>query len=261
MRLQIRLQSCRAVAVLQQYKHSDGNTMHRAEKCQPITTAGSKFIYKYLYRACFMHARRVHLGKCSWVILFTHSLFCRYWCALFVCVNHFRIQLQTIRRIDRTVHCSLVPNDHEQFSYIYFFFWRLYFVKFDTTSVLARTTDAMEGASPNVSQQAEKDYRKQEVERCIKSLVHASQCRVVACGELQCQKMKRIVGHAKECKRKKNGGCAICKHFIALCCYHAKRCQQVRCPILYCSAIKAKLQQRFAYVKHVRLCCNHLPLV
>lgn len=130
-----------------------------------------------------------------------------------------------------------------------------------TTSVFGHTMEAMEGALPDVSQQAEKECRKQKFERCITSLVHASQCRVVDCGELQCQKLKRIIGHAKECKRKSNGGCKICKQFIALCCYHAKQCQQVRCPLLYCSAIKEKLQQRFAYVKHVRLCCNHLLMV
>lgn len=37
--------------------------------------------------------------------------------------------------------------------------------------------------------------------------------------------MKRVISHTKQCKRKTNGGCPICKQLIALCCYHAKLCQ------------------------------------
>ena len=48
----------------------------------------------------------------------------------------------------------------------------------------------------------------------------------------------------KGCKRKTNGGCPICKQLIALCCYHAKHCQENKCPVPFCLNIKQKLRQQ-----------------
>jgi E1A/CREB-binding protein len=62
--------------------------------------------------------------------------------------------------------------------------------------------------------------------------------------------MKRVVQHAKSCKRKSNQaggqapGCPICKQLIALCCYHAKHCTEAKCPVPYCINIKHKLKQQ-----------------
>lgn len=81
-------------------------------------------------------------------------------------------------------------------------------------------------------------------QRCIQSLVHACQCRDANCRLPSCQKMKRVVNHTKICKRKTNGGCPICKQLIALCCYHAKHCQETKCPVPFCSNIKYKLKQQ-----------------
>ena len=66
--------------------------------------------------------------------------------------------------------------------------------------------------------------RKKSIQRCIQSLVHACQCKDANCRLQSCQKMKRIVGHTKTCKRKTNGVCPICKQLIALCFHHAKHC-------------------------------------
>ncbi|XP_035665032.1 uncharacterized protein LOC118408375 [Branchiostoma floridae] len=88
------------------------------------------------------------------------------------------------------------------------------------------------------------EARRQSIERCIQSLVHACQCRDTSCSQPRCQKMKRLVLHTKSCKRKANGGCPICKQLIALCCYHAKHCQQQKCPVPFCVNIKHKLQQQ-----------------
>ncbi|KAK6291077.1 hypothetical protein J4Q44_G00385190 [Coregonus suidteri] len=74
------------------------------------------------------------------------------------------------------------------------------------------------------------DSRRLSIQRCIQSLVHACQCRNANCSLPSCQKMKRVVQHTKGCKRKTNGGCPICKQLIALCCYHAKHCQENKCP-------------------------------
>jgi len=63
--------------------------------------------------------------------------------------------------------------------------------------------------------------------------------------------MKRVVQHAKSCKRRTNQGgssqataCPICKQLIALCCYHAKHCNEQKCPVPYCINIKHKLRQQ-----------------
>jgi len=88
------------------------------------------------------------------------------------------------------------------------------------------------------------EARKQSITRCIQSLVHACQCRDANCRLPSCHKMKRIVSHTKGCKRKTNGGCQICKQLIQLCCYHAKFCQEAKCPVPFCLNIKQKLRQQ-----------------
>ncbi|KAI5641887.1 KIX domain-containing protein [Phthorimaea operculella] len=79
---------------------------------------------------------------------------------------------------------------------------------------------------------------------CIQSLVHACQCCDANCRLPSCQKMKSVVQHTKICKRKTNGDCPICKQLIALCCYHAKHCQEIKCSVPFCSSTKQKLKQQ-----------------
>ncbi|XP_034544280.1 CREB-binding protein isoform X3 [Notolabrus celidotus] len=88
------------------------------------------------------------------------------------------------------------------------------------------------------------ESRRLSIQRCIQSLVHACQCRNANCSLPSCQKMKRVVQHTKSCKRKTNGGCPVCKQLIALCCYHAKHCQENKCPVPFCLNIKHKLRQQ-----------------
>lgn len=97
------------------------------------------------------------------------------------------------------------------------------------------------------------ESRRLSIQRCIQSLVHACQCRDANCRLPSCHKMKRVVQHAKSCKRKSNQqggaqpqapGCPICKQLIALCCYHAKHCTEGKCPVPYCINIKHKLKQQ-----------------
>ncbi|XP_028670118.2 CREB-binding protein isoform X2 [Erpetoichthys calabaricus] len=88
------------------------------------------------------------------------------------------------------------------------------------------------------------ESRRLSIQRCIQSLVHACQCRNANCSLPACQKMKRVVQHTKGCKRKTNGGCPVCKQLIALCCYHAKHCQENKCPVPFCLNIKHKLRQQ-----------------
>ncbi|XP_035376869.1 histone lysine acetyltransferase CREBBP-like [Electrophorus electricus] len=98
--------------------------------------------------------------------------------------------------------------------------------------------------STDQSSKASKESRRLSIQRCIQSLVHACQCRNANCSLPSCQKMKRVVQHTKGCKRKTNGGCPVCKQLIALCCYHAKHCQENKCPVPFCLNIKHKLRQQ-----------------
>ena len=95
-------------------------------------------------------------------------------------------------------------------------------------------------------QQNPQEARRLSVQKCIQSLVHACQCRDANCRLAPCQKMKRVVTHAKACQRKMNGGCPICKQLITLCCYHAKHCTETKCAVPFCPNIKQKLQQQQA---------------
>lgn len=104
--------------------------------------------------------------------------------------------------------------------------------------------DLDDGTSPDSKQGNPGEARKQSIQRCIQSLVHACQCRDANCRLPSCQKMKRVVAHTKNCKRKTNGGCPVCKQLIALCCYHAKHCQEAKCPVPFCPNIKHKLKQQ-----------------
>ncbi|KAK7096829.1 CREB-binding protein-like isoform X2 [Littorina saxatilis] len=88
------------------------------------------------------------------------------------------------------------------------------------------------------------ESRRKSIQRCIQSLVHACQCRDANCRLHSCQKMKRVVAHTKSCRRKTNGGCPICKQLIALCCYHAKHCNENKCLVPFCQQLKQKLRQQ-----------------
>ncbi|GFS77673.1 CREB-binding protein [Nephila pilipes] len=88
------------------------------------------------------------------------------------------------------------------------------------------------------------ESRRLAIQRCIQSLEHACQCRDANCRLPSCQKMKRIVLHAKSCPRKGTNACAICKQLIALNYYHAKSCQEAKCPVPFCVNIKYKFKQQ-----------------
>ena len=92
------------------------------------------------------------------------------------------------------------------------------------------------------------EYRRLTIQRCIQSLVHACQCRDANCRSQSCQRMKRVVSHAKSCKKKQTSNqtqtCSICRQLIALCCYHAKHCTEQKCLVPYCNNFKNKLEQQ-----------------
>ncbi|GFS43104.1 hypothetical protein TNIN_14971 [Trichonephila inaurata madagascariensis] len=71
------------------------------------------------------------------------------------------------------------------------------------------------------------------IQRCIRKLVHASDCRETNCLLRCCQKLKEIVQHDKVCD-----GCQLCRRFVALCYTHAKQCKETKCPVPHCVSTK-----------------------
>lgn len=104
--------------------------------------------------------------------------------------------------------------------------------------------DLDDGTSTSDKQDNPQESRRQSIQRCIHSLVHACQCRDANCRLPSCQKMKRVVSHTKCCRKKTNGVCPICKQLIALCLYHAKHCTENKCQVPFCVQIKQKLRQQ-----------------
>ncbi|XP_036152019.1 histone lysine acetyltransferase CREBBP-like [Myotis myotis] len=103
-----------------------------------------------------------------------------------------------------------------------------------------------------------REARRLSILRCIQTLRHTRQCRDASCSRTNCHTMKRVVLHPKRCQRKANGGCPVCKQLFALCCYHAKRCQENPCPIPLCLNIKQKLLEQLLRLRQQRI-GNHLP--
>jgi len=87
------------------------------------------------------------------------------------------------------------------------------------------------------------DERKQNWNKYIKALEHASTCRNTNCKIAHCQRMRKLIGHTRECKQRA-GGCTLCRQLVMLCCHHAKTCKNDSCTIPYCSKIKDKFKQQ-----------------
>ena len=110
-----------------------------------------------------------------------------------------------------------------------------------------------EGDSSAPVSNSNPNNKRDSVQKCIRSLVHACQCRDANCKLPNCQKMKKVVAHTSQCQ-KKNDGCALCKQLLALCCFHARHCTETNCKVPICANIKMKLKQQQAQARmnHVR---------
>ncbi|KRZ16783.1 Protein cbp-1 [Trichinella zimbabwensis] len=97
------------------------------------------------------------------------------------------------------------------------------------------------------------DSKSESIQRCIQSLVHASQCRDVNCQRLCCRKMKRVVQHTIVCKKRQVGHCPVCKQLAALCCFHARTCSEHKCLVPFCHQIRKNLNnQRLEMEKKIQ---------
>lgn len=92
------------------------------------------------------------------------------------------------------------------------------------------------------------DSRKQSIQRCAQSLVHACNCRDANCRIQSCMRLKRIVVHSRNCKKRQVGQnqCPICRQLIALCCHHSRICEdtQNKCMVPFCATIKNRLKEQ-----------------
>ena len=102
----------------------------------------------------------------------------------------------------------------------------------------------LDDGSSSGDKQDPQENRRRSIQRCIQSLVHACSCRDANCRLPSCHKMKRVVAHAKICRKKSNSTCPICKQLIALSCCHAKHCNEQKCQVPFCLQIKHKLRQQ-----------------
>ena len=82
----------------------------------------------------------------------------------------------------------------------------------------------------------------QTVEDCLQLIQHVSVCDSAKCDVHGCIRMKRVLRHAVECRRK--GNCSICKQYVRLCVLHAKNCNATNCKVHYCDKIRAKIAHK-----------------
>lgn len=92
--------------------------------------------------------------------------------------------------------------------------------------------------------------REEAINRCLKSLIHALQCREgTDCPVAGCIRMKRIVEHTKKCHllqsqtTPRDVRCAICSQLMQLCIFHTKLCRD-SCDAPFCRVMKRKLNEQ-----------------
>ena len=86
--------------------------------------------------------------------------------------------------------------------------------------------------------------QRSSVERCIKSLLHACQCRDVNCRMQTCTQMKRVLCHTRNCTKKSTNSCLLCRQLLSLLWHHARCCEESKCPVPFCFNIKYRLKQK-----------------
>lgn len=86
--------------------------------------------------------------------------------------------------------------------------------------------------------------RHENIVRCVESLVHSAKCTVSGCTDVSCHKMKRVIAHTKECKKRATASCPVCKQLIAVCCYHAKHCSIEKCEVPFCQNLRQKCDEQ-----------------
>ncbi|XP_055355018.1 protein cbp-1-like [Paramacrobiotus metropolitanus] len=82
------------------------------------------------------------------------------------------------------------------------------------------------------------------VERLLQTLLHVGYCHSDTCSVRACQNIKRLISHTRTCQLKFTEECSLCWPLIALCCYHAKQCNECQCLVPFCQAIRPEWEQQ-----------------
>ncbi|CAH8549489.1 unnamed protein product [Heterobilharzia americana] len=86
--------------------------------------------------------------------------------------------------------------------------------------------------------------RRSSIEGCIRSLLHACQCRDANCRMQTCAQMKRVLCHTRNCTKKATNSCLLCRQLLSLLWHHARCCEESKCPVPFCSNIKYRVKQK-----------------
>ncbi|CAH8523329.1 unnamed protein product [Schistosoma mattheei] len=86
--------------------------------------------------------------------------------------------------------------------------------------------------------------RRISIEGCIRSLLHACQCRDANCRMQTCAQMKRVLCHTRNCTKKATNSCLLCQQLLSLLWHHARSCEESKCPVPFCSNIKYRVKQK-----------------
>ncbi|KAL3315451.1 hypothetical protein Ciccas_005917 [Cichlidogyrus casuarinus] len=100
------------------------------------------------------------------------------------------------------------------------------------------------GDSRSDSQSASDRPATAGLEKCIRSLVHACQCKDANCRMQYCRTMKQVLCHAKSCTKRANNTCQFCKQLLSICYNHARYCNENQCPVPFCYNIRYRIKQQ-----------------
>ncbi|KAG0516051.1 hypothetical protein BDA96_10G329800 [Sorghum bicolor] len=76
----------------------------------------------------------------------------------------------------------------------------------------------------------------------LRLVVHAAACRG-PCQYLNCQKLKSIFHHGKNCQTRASNGCRVCKKMWSIIQLHARACKEAQCNVPRCRYIKEHLRK------------------
>jgi len=98
--------------------------------------------------------------------------------------------------------------------------------------------------------------RSKHIAQHMELLAHASACRNAKCQKPNCQKMKALLAHGKNCTVRLRGGCRICRRIWILLQIHARKCTVPRtrtCPVPRCADIREHLRRAQAQLSDRRI--------
>ena len=99
-------------------------------------------------------------------------------------------------------------------------------------------------APPQHLTEEQRRERQHSLKVHLQLLFHATFCNSAdnGCKSRNCQKMKDLIAHERDC-REKSRGCQTCKRLHSLLQLHARSCRVDKCPVSNCVAIREHLKQ------------------